>query len=261
MSGDSPYLVTLDEGIKTITFNQPKRRNPISSQSAKELIEVVNRSAQDGTRVLVFTGAGGAFSAGADLMANANGPEEERLDPGTMIDRTFHSLIRAVTTLERPVIAAVDGVAAGFGFSLAVSSDIMLASERSTFSLVFVNIALTPDGGLSWALPRRVGMHRAMELAFTGRIFNSAEAKEMGLVNHVYPADRLMDETNKLAKKLAAGPVKVMGIAKREYYASQLQNLDAVLAREAYVQGENMKQPDFSEGVSAFFEKRKPNFS
>ncbi|MFC1825517.1 enoyl-CoA hydratase-related protein [Thermodesulfobacteriota bacterium] len=253
---EDPYLVELSDGIKTITLNQPERRNPISPALALELSGQVKKSGHDGTRVLLMTGAGGAFSAGADLEA---APDPE--DPGKMVDRSYNELVRAVTNLERPVIAAVDGVAAGFGLSLAVACDMLFASDRAKFSMVFINIALSPDGGASWTIPRLIGRQKAMELACTAEVFDVQKADKLGLINRIYPSEDLMKETLNFAKKLAEGPVKVMGIAKRLFYDSESMDLDAALTKEAKVQGFNLQHPDFFEGVAAFMEKRKPKFS
>ncbi len=257
--GDNPYVVELSEGIKTITFNQPKKRNPISPLTALELIDVIRDSKEDGTRVVIFTGAGGAFSAGADLQSSPD--DRIPTDPGTMVDQTYHTLIREITSLERPVIAAVDGVCTGYGLSLAVASDILFASDRARFSLVFMNIALIPDGGSTWTLPRIIGIRKAMELACTAEIFDVEKANDLGMINRIYSHDKIMEETRNFALKLSEGPVKIMGIAKRFFYESQIKSLDQALADEAYVQGQNMQQPDFFEGVQAFFQKRKPKFS
>ena len=256
---DQQYKVELTESIKTISFTQPDRRNPISPVTALELIDVVKESANDGTRVLIITGEGGAFSAGADLVSKPD--PRINADPGIMINETYHTLIREVTCLERPVIAAVDGVCAGFGLSLAVASDILFASDRSKFSMVFMNIALMPDGGTTWTLPRIIGIRKAMELACTAEIFDVEKADKLGMINRIYPHDQLMEETRKFAKKLSEGPVRVMGLTKRAYYESQQCSLDKALSDEAITQGKNMAHEDFMEGVQAFFQKRKANFS
>ncbi len=266
MSNNDEILVSSAGGVKTITVNIPKKKNPLSPANAVIMAQEVEKSAEDGTRVIILTGAGGAFCAGAALDAEGffKGPEKrmpEESDHDEMVNTTFHRLIRAVCGLERPVIAAVDGVAAGFGCSLALNCDLTLASTTARFIEVFVNIALLPDGGSTYILPKLVGMKKAMELAFTGDPVLAEEALRLNMVNRVYPPEELMEKAQEWAARLARGPVKTMGVAKKTMYDAQQMNYRDVLDMESRRQARLMTQPDFVNAVTAFLDKKKPTFS
>jgi len=269
MHAPEEILLSLEDGIKTFTFNTPEKRNALSSTNALWMAKEIEKSLEDGTRIVLITGAGGAFCAGADLTQGGGilsryqeaGPNlEEDLDE--MVSTTYHRLARAIYSLPRPVIAAVDGVAAGFGCSLALNADITLASTRARFIEVFINIALVPDGGSTFILPKLIGMKKAMEMAFTGDPVSAEEALRMNMVNRVYSSpEELMDQARQWARKLAQGPVKTMGIAKRMFYEAQLMNYEQALDMESRRQARLMTQPDFFNAVVAFFQKQKPTFS
>jgi len=266
MSDTSLFLISREEHIKTITFNAPKKRNSLTPESALRVAEEVERSAGDGTRVLVLTGAGGAFCAGADLASDhfsqvrsGSFPAEAEIDD--MVNSTYHRLSRAVYGLPMPVIAAVDGVAAGFGCSLALLADITLASSRAQFIEVFINIALIPDGGSTYILPKVVGMKKALEMVLTGDPVPAAEALELGMVTRVYPPEELMDQAMVWARRLASGPVKSMGLARKTLFEAQQLPLREVLDLECRRQARLMTEPNFIHAVQAFFAKKKPTFS
>jgi len=268
MNLDQEILTTMDEGVKTLTLNIPKKRNAISPEHALRIAQEVEKSAGDGTRVLVVTGAGGAFCAGADFTAepfdrmHAEGgevPREQVLDE--TVDRTYHRMMRAVYELPRPVIAAVDGAAAGIGCSLALMADMTLAGTSARFIELFVNIALIPDGGSTYILPRLVGVKKAMEMFLTGDPVTAEEALRLGMITRVCPADQLMEEAGKLARKLALGPVKAMGVIKRSLYEAQTMDFKETLDMECRRQARLMTQPDYINAVRAFFQKKKPTFS
>jgi 2-(1,2-epoxy-1,2-dihydrophenyl)acetyl-CoA isomerase len=265
-SPDNEFLVSVDNGIKTMTINKPEKRNALSPGNARVMAREVEQSADDGTRVLLITGAGGSFCAGADLQSGVfsralkeGAPPEAEIDE--MVDTTFHRLARAVYDLPRPVIAAVDGSAAGFGCSLALGADITLASDRARFILVFINIALIPDGGSCHILPRLIGMKKAMEMAMTGDPVSAWEALEMQMINRVYPREELAEQARNWARRLSGGAVTSMGAAKRTMHEAGRMNFKEALDLECRTQARFMTRPDFLNAVAAFLEKKKPKFS
>lgn len=266
MSENDEILISSEEGIKTLTINLPHKLNALSAANALRMAKEIERSEEDGTRVLVLTGAGGAFCAGADLAQEgfedlgSEGPHtEEFLDE--LVATTYHRLSTAVYKIPRPVIAAVDGVAAGFGCSLALNADITLASDRARFIEIFINISLIPDGGSTYILPKIVGLKKAMEMVLTGEPVLAEEALRLNMVNSVYPTEDLTEKTLEWARKLSEGPVKSMGIAKKALYEAYLMNSDQALDMESRRQARLMTKPDFVNAVLAFYEKKKPTFS
>ena len=266
VSESQEIVFSLEEGIKTITLNTPEKRNALSASNALAIAKEIEKSPEDGTRVIIITGAGGSFCAGADLsqdlftrFQDAGRNLEAELDE--MVSTTYHRLARAVYQVPRPVIAAVDGVAAGFGCSLALNADITLASTRARFIQVFVDIALIPDGGSTFILPKLVGMKKALEMALTGEPVSAQEALELHMVNRVYPAEELMEQSRAWAARLARGPVRTMGLAKRTFYEAHLMTYEQALDLESRRQARLMTQPDFFNAVVAFFQKKKPSFS
>jgi len=266
MSGNDEILISAKEGIKTLTINLPKKLNALSAANALRMAREVEKSGEDGTRVVVMTGAGGAFCSGADLaqrgfekLGQQGAPTEQQMDE--LVSTTYHRLSTAIYNLPRPVIAAVDGVAAGFGCSLALNADITLASTTAKFIQVFVNIALMPDGGSTYILPKLVGLKKAIEMAFTGEPVHAEEALRLNMVNRVYPPEELKEKTLEWARKLAKGPVRSMGVAKRSFQEAFLMNTDQALDMESRRQARLLTQPDFVNAVLAFHEKKEPTFS
>lgn len=266
MSENDEILISFEQGIKTLTINLPDKRNALSAPNALRMAKEIERSEEDGTRVVVLTGAGGAFCAGADLtqrgfekLGQPGAPTEQFMDE--LVATTYHRLSTAVYKIPRPVIAAVDGVAAGFGCSLALNADITLASTRARFIEVFINIALIPDGGSTYILPKIVGLKKALEMAFTGESVYAEEALRLNMVNRVYPPEELEERTREWARKLAAGPVKSMGMAKKTFYEAYLTSSDQALDMESRRQARLMTQADFANAVLAFLQKKEPTFS
>jgi 2-(1,2-epoxy-1,2-dihydrophenyl)acetyl-CoA isomerase len=260
-------LYEVDQSVATITLNRPAVLNAISAQMIEELQVTLNVVRDDASvRAVVLTGAGRGFCAGADLKArqrvkpseaapNASKAGAERLR------HTYNPLILAIRTIEKPFIAAVNGVAAGAGCNLALACDMVLASDRARFGNVFTRIGLIPDCGGHFFLPRLVGFHKAAELMFTGEIIDANEAERIGLLNRVVPHAELGKQTRELAERLARGPTRAIGLCKRTLNLAVIGDLAAVLDAEAEGQGLASQTEDHWEGVQAFLEKRPAYFS
>lgn len=245
--------------IATLTLNRPEKLNAINEKMIEELSSAITRLGQDReSRVLVITGAGRAFCSGADVgdMARAAGATMEIRYRTQMA----HKIILAMTEIEKPVIAKVNGVAVGIGCSLALSTDMIIASENAQFSLIFSQIGLIPDGGSLFHLPRLVGPAKAKELVFTARKVDAKEAERIGLINKAVPAEKLDNEVDTLTKQLAEGPTVAFGIAKKIMNKGLSMDLSSVLECEASGQALVGTTEDAREGVIAFLEKRKPKF-
>jgi 2-(1,2-epoxy-1,2-dihydrophenyl)acetyl-CoA isomerase len=256
---ESTLLETTEGGVLTLTLNRPERRNALDVALIAALSARLAAAGEDrAVRCVVLTGAGGAFCAGADLKEVMTGGQDA--DASDVMERAYNPAIRAIRRMPKPVIAAVDGVATGYGASLALAADIRLASERARFALIFARVGLTLDGGASWFLPRLVGL-RAYELALTGDLIDAAEAHRIGLVNHVHPAPDLGRETAALARRLAAGAPLALAAIKANLNAALGPALDAVLEDERIAQRRLFASADVREGAMAFIEKRPARFT
>jgi 2-(1,2-epoxy-1,2-dihydrophenyl)acetyl-CoA isomerase len=248
---DSKLLVENRDQVRWLKLNRPERRNALDRDVMSELRDAVIHAGHDSAvRVIVLTGIGGAFSAGADLKANTEIHGREDL-----IERYYNPVIRAIRHADKPVIAAVDGVAAGYGCSLALACDVRLASERAKLSLIFVKVGLGLDGGASYFLPRLAGL-RAYELALTGDMIDAERAERIGLVNHVYPVAGFDDAVQGFASRLAEQAPVAMARIKRSIDRALDAGLDEVLENERFHQLDIFRTDDFAEGVRAFLEKR-----
>lgn len=252
-------LVQREGHITTLTINRPEIRNAVDPETMIAIREAVEACEDDGTRVIVLTGAGGAFSSGADIKA--------ALSMGITPEKAYQALteayapaIQAIHRSRCPVIAAVDGIAAGIGLDLALVCDLRLASERAAFAELFINVGLVPDGGGTYTLPRLVGMGRALELIFTGERIDAHRAYEIGLVNRVYPTETFADEVRAFAAMLAEKSPLALARAKRAVRESLNATLEEAMAREAQFQYEIFNSEDGFEGFIAFLEKRKPRW-
>ena len=250
-------------GVMKITLNRPSVLNSFNAQMAREL-----RAALDGVRAdrsvraVLLTGVGRAFCAGQDLSEVPATPDGRKaFDLGTTVHVTYNPVIRTIRKLERPVVCAVNGVAAGAGANLALACDIVIAGENASFIQSFAKVGLIPDSCGTFFLPRIIGLPRATALMMTGERVNAKRAFEMGMIYKVCAADALEQESMALASELAAMPTRGLGLTKRALNASFSNTLDAQLELEAELQGEAGNTPDFVEGVKAFLEKRKPNFT
>ena len=245
------------EGVATLTLNRPEKLNALDRKMIEELgIAVIEMRNDKDVRALVITGAGRGFCSGADVsdMAQAAGTEARYWT------QMANRIILGLADLEKPVVAKVNGVAVGIGCSLALSADIIIASENAQFGLIFSRIGLIPDGGSLFHLPRLVGPARAKELIFTAKMVDAKEAETICLINKAVPADKLNNEVDTLAKQLAEGPTMALGMAKKIMNKGLNMDLSSVLEYEAFGQTMAGMTEDAREGITAFLEKRKPEF-
>jgi 2-(1,2-epoxy-1,2-dihydrophenyl)acetyl-CoA isomerase len=251
-------LADLHEGVLTVTLNQPARFNAISTQMLREIPEVLRTVERDAAvRCVVLTGAGAAFSSGADITEFEPGAT----DAGTHLRQTFSPIVLRLRALEKPVLAAVNGVAAGAGMSLALACDLRFAAESARFVVAFIKIGLVPDAGMMYFLPRLIGPAKTMELAWTGDPLSAREAFELGMLNGVSADASVLSETQSLAARIAKGPSKTVALIKRAASQSHELPLDRVLEMEATYQSIASQDPNFAEGVQAFRQKRPPTFT
>ena len=254
--------VDRDGAVLRITLNRPEKLNALTQVMSDELVETFERAREEAeVRAVLLTGSGRGFCAGQDLTEfgdayNGGG----RPDIQEHLERTYHRLIPLIVELPKPVVCAVNGVAAGAGLSLAAACDIRLANEEARFTQAFVKIGLVPDSGGTWLLPRIVGTARALELSMTGEVIDARTALEIGLVSRLVPAETLPKEAGALAASLAALPTTAIGEAKALFRDSPGTDLRTALAAEAAAQARMGQTEDHLEGVTAFAEKREPRF-
>jgi len=260
---ETPVLSALDGGVLTLTLNRPTRLNAMNNA----LIEVMNRElarAKDdpAVRAVLLTGTGRGFCAGADLAGGGtvDASAKEPPDLGANMDRLFNPMIRAMRELPKPIVGAINGVAAGGGANFALACDIVLAARSARFDQAFVRISLMPDLGGTYFLPHLVGDARARALAMLGTSLTAAEAERMGMVWQVVDDAALMDEAGKLARRLASGPTLSYAAIKQAINAAATNSLDQQLDLERDSQRALNKTADYREGVAAFLAKRPAQF-
>jgi 2-(1,2-epoxy-1,2-dihydrophenyl)acetyl-CoA isomerase len=248
-------------GELRITLNRPDAMNAWNKPLGHELLAAVEEAARDdAVRAVTITGAGRAFSSGADLKAGFDPTPEGHPDVETVLHEVYHPIITGLRRLPKPVLAAVNGPAVGIGASLALASDLIVARESAYFLLAFVNIGLVPDGGSSLLLPERVGLARATEMAMLGERIPAGKALEWGLVNRVVPDDGFEQAVDDLAAKLASGPTKAYAGIKLQLNSWLFGRMAEQLDLEASLQQQSAASGDFLEGVQAFLEKRPAAF-
>jgi len=248
----------LKDGVLTLTLNRPDALNSFTVEMKEALLAALKDAARDkSVRVAILTGAGRAFSAGQDLKER-QGPNVN--DLGSELRQRYNPIILAMRRLEKPIIGAINGVAAGAGISIALACDIVIASDKASFTEAFVRVGLVPDTGSSWFLPRLVGYQRAAQMMFTGDPVDAATAERIGLVNRVVPADALMEEAGALAARLAQAAPIALALAKRALNRALESSLEDALEFEAQLQSIAGRSADHKEGVAAFVEKRPPRF-
>jgi 2-(1,2-epoxy-1,2-dihydrophenyl)acetyl-CoA isomerase len=250
-----------DGAVGRLTLNRPETLNAWTAEFGRELKQVVEgEAAQDSVRAVLVTGAGRAFSSGADLKAGFEPADDGMPDIETELHEIYHPVIAGVRRLPKPVVAAVNGPAVGIGCSLALACDLVMAAESSFFGLAFVNVGLMPDGGSTAFVPPAIGKARAFQMALLGDRVPAPQALEWGLVNWVHPDDRLIEEADALVERLAAGPTLSYASSKRALNSFIYRDLDAQLDLEAELQHALGRTQDFLEGAAAFVEKREPAF-
>ena len=250
------------EGIATITLNRPDVLNAVNEKMGLELLDALRTAERDDeVRCVIITGKGRAFCAGEDIQA-LRGEYERGEDPklGERLLYKYNPIIMRIRRMQKPVIAAVNGAAAGAGAGIAYSCDIRVAADSAKFLQAFIRVGLAPDSGTSYFLPRLAGFAKALELSLTGDELTSQDAERFGLVSKVVPAEQLMATARKLALRLAAGPTKAIGLTKRALDKSISSDLETVLQYESYLQEIAGTTSDHIEAVKAFFEKRRPTF-
>jgi 2-(1,2-epoxy-1,2-dihydrophenyl)acetyl-CoA isomerase len=253
-------LVSTEGGVMTITLNRPEKLNAFVAGMHGLLREAMTQAEEDASiRALLLTGAGRGFCAGQDL--SERDMNDPKLDLGGGLEASYNPFIRRMRALPKPVIAAVNGVAAGAGANLALACDLVLAARSASFLQAFSKIALVPDCGGTYWLPRLAGLQRAMGMALLAERVPAEDAERWGLVWRVVDDARLMDEAAALARTLAAGPTHTYGMIKKALYASAGNTLEQQLDLERDFQREVGRHGDYREGVAAFLEKRKPAFT
>lgn len=253
-------LFEVDQGVARITLNRPDVLNSIHAAMSAEIRDALARAEREREiRAVLLTGTGRGFCAGQDL--DEVRPGSGAADFAAHVRTVYNPLVRGLRAIEKPVVCAVNGVAAGAGANLALACDLVLAAEEASFVQAFAKIGLVPDTGGSFFLPRLVGMARATALAMLAEKITARQAAEMGLIYRACPAAALEEEASKLAVHLAAQPTLGLGLTKRLLNAAGVNDLDAQLELEAQLQGAAGRSADYVEGVTAFLAKRKPVFT
>jgi 2-(1,2-epoxy-1,2-dihydrophenyl)acetyl-CoA isomerase len=261
--GYETILVEKKNQIARITFNRPNALNAFNDKMGEEFYAALKEAEKDPeTRCLIITGAGRAFSAGEDvsgLRDRSGGGEHPSL--GDHLRKKYHPMITKIRTMEKPVVARLNGIAAGSGASIALACDIRIASEEAGLKQAFIGVGLVPDSGSSYFLTQTLGPGRALELIMTGRTVGAKEAETLGLVTRTVPASELDKTVDEMAEKLANGPTKALGLSKRVVNQATRLELSDAMEYEAQNQDIAGKTKDHKEAVQAFLEKRQPRFS
>ena len=257
----SSILVSQDAGVLTITLNRPEKLNAFNPEMHQLLRQAIERAGDDaGIRAALITGSGRGFCAGQDLAERNVSPGAAPIDLSVSIGSYYNPLVRRLRGLMKPVVCAVNGIAAGAGANVALACDLVLAARSASFVQSFVRLGLVPDSGGTYFLPRLVGTARAMGLALLGEKLSAEDAERWGLIWKAVDDDKLLAQANALARALAAGPTKGYGLVKRAIYASAGNSLEAQLDLERDLQRDAGSSADYREGVSAFMEKREPRY-
>lgn len=260
---DNPVLVERDRGLVVLTLNRPDSYNAFDGALANAFLATLVDCDEDASvRAVMITGAGKAFCAGGNLKAMKEEADAGRSVGGFLKSLVvpIHGAIATVARMEKPVIAAVNGPAGGFGFSLALACDLLLASDAAIFTMAYTRAALSPDGSSTFFLPRVVGPKRAYDLMVNNEVLSPAEAKDLGIVNRILPADSFLDEARDYCARLAEGPTRAFGAAKRLIAMSSESSIETQMEHERRAIAECAATEDFKEGVAAFVAKRAATF-
>lgn len=259
MSEYETILYETQYNVALLTLNRPERRNAMNRELNRELLEGFERAAgDDHVRAVLVTGAGEGFCAGADLAIFQSQPSGDQVYE--MIVSSYQPMIEIVTRMKKPVIAAVNGVAAGAGASLALACDLRILAHDASIMMAFSNIALVPDAGATWFLTQLLGYSRAYEIAIEGNRIPAEQCLEFGLTNKIVPADQLKTISLAWARKLAERPTIALGLTKQAMQYARFHDLASSIEYEAQLQKQTIGSQDFTEGVTAFIQKREPRF-
>src|SRR5712664_1923207 len=257
----SSILVSQDAGVLTITLNRPEKLNAFNPEMHSLLRQAIERAGDEaGIRAVLITGSGRGFCAGQDLAERNVSPGAAPIDLSVSIGSYYNPLVRRLRGLPKPVVCAVNGIAAGAGANVALACDLVLAARSASFVQSFARLGLVPDSGGTYFLPRLAGTARAMGLALLGEKLSAEDAERWGLIWKAVDDGKLLAEANGVARTLAAGPTKGYGLIKKTIYASAGNSLDAQLDLERDLQREAGFSEDYREGVSAFMDQREPRY-
>lgn len=260
MSSFDTVKLTVAEGVATLALNRPDRLNALTPRVFEEASAAIDIAIAQGARALVLTGQGRAFCSGADLVADEYGYKGLPDDLGDLLDACYNPFARKLSGLDIPVVTAINGPAVGAGLGIALLGDISIAARSAYLLLAFVNIGLVPDAGATWLVAQSVGRARALEMALLGEKISADVAVEKGLITRVVDDDRVLEEAQAVALKLAQGPTLAIGMIRKQVAVAMTLQLDATLDLERTNQRRAGFSADFKEAVAAFADKRKPEF-
>jgi len=256
-----PIIYRKEQGVATIILNRPRALNALNAEMIDELLHALEQAGEDPeVKVLLLTGAGRAFCFGADISEFRRAQEQSPQDSAWNLLLKSQKIIRLLSSMRKPTIAALNGFATGLGLDLALACDLRIAAERAKLGEAFVSMGLLPDGGGTFFLPRLVGLAKAAEMIFTGEAIEALEAERIGLINRAVPTEDLIKSAQELADKLARGPTLALGLAKEAIWRNLSQDIDSALKFEAQSQKACLESEDHREAVNAFLEKRDPRF-